>query len=103
MGDQLSWFAQKWGVSWDSGFSVLKSQQSQIDYHAVHQHLYGDVGPQSPKEVLFIPQMAHLGHSERHSQFSWRLQIIFYLSRSQILKNLLYVNIVIHSAKDLPK
>lgn len=59
---------------------MLKSQQSQIDYHAVHQHLYGDVGPQSPEEVLFIPPMAHLGHSERHSQFSWRLQIIFYLA-----------------------
>lgn len=76
MGYQLFWFAQKWGVSWDSRFSVLKSEQSQIDYHIVHQHLYGGVGPQAPQEELFIPQMAHLDQSQRHGQFSWSLQII---------------------------
>lgn len=79
MGDQLSWFvqkwgvsAQKWGVSWDLGFSVLKSEQSDRLITTVHQNLYGSMGPQSSQEV-FIPQTANLDHSKRHNQFLWSL------------------------------
>lgn len=54
MGDQLSCFAQKWGVSWDLEFSVLKFEQCQVDYHTVHWNLYGAMGPQS-SQAVFIP------------------------------------------------